>query len=118
MPPVAGLYASIIGLVAYSLFGTSNSLSVGPVAVISLMTAAALGKLSLNGPAEYAAAALTLAFLSGMFLLIMGIARLGLMANYLSHPVISAFITASCLVIAVSQLRYLLGVSASGGQRA
>ncbi len=115
MPPVAGLYASIIGLVAYSLFGTSNSLSVGPVAVISLMTAAALGKLSLNGPAEYAAAALTLAFLSGLFLLIMGIARLGLMANFLSHPVISAFITASCLVIAVSQLRYLLGVSASGG---
>ncbi len=115
MPPVAGLYASIVGLVAYSLFGTSNSLSVGPVAVISLMTAAALGKLSLNGPAEYAAAALTLAFLSGLFLLIMGIARLGLMANFLSHPVISAFITASCLVIAVSQLRYLLGVSASGG---
>lgn len=114
MPPIAGLYASIFGLGVYALFGTSNTLSVGPVAVISLMTAAALGKLGLTLPAEYAAAALVLALLSGIFLLIMGFARLGIMANFLSHPVISAFITASCLIIAVGQLQYLLGVKAGG----
>lgn len=114
MPPVAGLYASIFGLAVYALFGTSNTLSVGPVAVISLMTAAALGKLALDTPIEYAAAAMTLALLSGIILLLMGIARLGIMANFLSHPVISAFITASCLIIALSQMKYLLDIQASG----
>ncbi|MBT72829.1 MAG: sodium-independent anion transporter [Gammaproteobacteria bacterium] len=114
LPPETGLYASMFGLTVYALFGTSNTLSVAPVAVISLMTAAALGKLSLDGSEQAVAAALTLAFLSGGFLLLLGLLRLGFMANFLSHPVISAFITASAIIIGLSQLQHLLGVSASG----
>lgn len=114
LPPETGLYASIFGLGVYAFFGTSNTLSVAPVAVISLMTAAALGNLSLSGNAEYLAAALTLTFLSGSFLLVLGFLRLGFMANFLSHPVISAFITAAAIIIGLSQLQHLLGISAGG----
>ncbi|MDP6652862.1 MAG: SulP family inorganic anion transporter [Gammaproteobacteria bacterium] len=114
LPPETGLYASMFGLAVYALFGTSNTLSVAPVAVISLMTAAALGKLSLDGSEQAVVAAMTLAFLSGGFLLLLGLLRLGFMANFLSHPVISAFITASAIIIGLSQLQHLLGISASG----
>ncbi len=114
MSPVTGLYASIFALAVYALFGSSNTLAVGPVAVISLMTAAALGKFGFSSPAEYAAAALLLAFLSGAILFIMGLARLGIMANFLSQPVISAFITASCLIIAAGQLKHFFGIDSSG----
>ncbi|MEH6628694.1 MAG: sulfate permease [Motiliproteus sp.] len=114
LPAEVGLYASILPLVAYALFGTSRTLAVGPVAVISLMTAAALGNLALQTSAEYLAAAVTLAFLSGVMLILMGIFRLGLFANFLSHPVISGFITASGILIAASQLKHILGVEAHG----
>ena len=114
LPAEMGLYASIFGLLLYSIFGTSSSLSVGPVAVVSLMTAAALSKLGLGSSAEYIAAALTLTFLCGGILLLLGLLRLGFMANFLSHPVISAFITASGILIGVSQLQHLLGISTSG----
>ncbi|MEX2130609.1 MAG: sulfate permease, partial [Pseudohongiellaceae bacterium] len=114
LPAEVGLYASIFGLLVYGLLGTSTSLSVGPVAVISVMTAAALARMAPPDPASYAAAALTLAFLSGAFLMLLGILRLGFMANFLSHPVISAFITASGIIIAAGQIRYLLGIGGSG----
>jgi SulP family sulfate permease len=114
LPPVYGLYASILPLVAYTLFGTSRTLAVGPVAVVSLLTASAAGSVAAPGSAEYIAAALTLAFLSGVILFAMGIFRLGFVANLLSHPVISGFITASGLLIATSQLKHLLGIEASG----
>ena len=114
LPPQVGLYASIFGLSIYALFGTSNTLSVGPVAVLSLMTAAALGKLGISDPSQLVAAALTLAFLSGVFLLLLGLMRLGFMANFLSHPVISAFITASATIIGLSQVQHLLGTTSSG----
>ncbi|MFD1009355.1 SulP family inorganic anion transporter [Oceanisphaera ostreae] len=114
LPPEIGLYASILPLLAYTLFGTSRTLSVGPVAVISLMTAAAVGNLALEGSSEYIAAAIALAFISGIMLMLMGFLKLGLLANFLSHPVISGFITASGLLIAASQLQHLLGISASG----
>ncbi|RPE71729.1 SulP family sulfate permease [Pacificibacter maritimus] len=114
LPAQMGLYASILPLVAYAIFGTSRALAVGPVAVVSLMTAAAVGDMSLQGTAEYALAAITLAFLSGLILLAMGIFRLGFLANFLSHPVIAGFITASGILIAVSQLKHILGVDASG----
>ena len=114
LPAEMGLYASILPLVAYALFGTSRALAVGPVAVVSLMTAAAIGNLNLAGPVEYAAAAITLAFLSGLVLLAMGVFRLGFLANFLSHPVIAGFITASGIIIAASQLKHILGISASG----
>ena len=114
LPPQVGLYASIFGLSIYALFGTSNTLSVGPVAVLSLMTAAALAKSGISDPSQLVAAALTLAFLSGVFLLLLGLMRLGFMANFLSHPVISAFITASAIIIGLSQVQHLLGTTSSG----
>ena len=114
LPPETGLYASMLPLVAYTIFGTSRALAVGPVAIISLMTAAAISKVAEPGSPEYLAAALTLAFLSGLFLLAMGILRIGFLANFLSHPVISGFITASGILIAVGQLKHLLGIQASG----
>ncbi len=114
LPAEVGLYASIFPLVAYTLFGSSRTLAVGPVAVVSLMTAAAVGNLALQGTAEYLAAAVALAFLSGVILILMGILRLGMLANFLSHPVISGFITASGIIIAASQLKHLLGVNTGG----
>jgi SulP family sulfate permease len=114
LPAQMGLYASILPLVAYAIFGTSRALAVGPVAVVSLMTAAAVGNMALQGTAEYIMAAITLAFLSGLILLAMGLFRLGFLANFLSHPVIAGFITASGILIATSQLKHLLGVEASG----
>lgn len=114
LPPEAGLYASILPLVAYALFGASRALAVGPVAVVSLMTAAAVGQIAETGAVGYAVAAAALAFLSGLVLMAMGLFRLGFIANFLSHPVISGFITASGIIIAASQLGHLLGAPARG----
>lgn len=114
LPPAVGLYASALPLVAYAIFGSSRTLAVGPVAVLSLMTASAIGEVAAPGTPEHAAAALVLALLSGLLLLGMGLLRLGFLANLLSHPVISGFISASAILIAVSQIRHLLGVTASG----
>ncbi|NKW90939.1 sulfate permease [Rhodobacteraceae bacterium R_SAG9] len=114
LPPEVGLYASILPLVAYAIFGTSRVLAVGPVAVVSLMTAAALGNLALQGTTEYLIAAITLAFMSGVMLTLIGLLRLGFLANFLSHPVIAGFITASGMLIATSQLKHILGVTAHG----
>jgi SulP family sulfate permease len=114
LPAEMGLYASILPLVAYAIFGTSRALAVGPVAVVSLMTAAAIGNLGLSDPVQIALAAGTLAFISGVMLSIMGVLRLGFLANFLSHPVIAGFITASGILIAASQLKHLLGVQAHG----
>jgi len=114
LPPEIGLYASILPIVAYALFGTSRALAVGPVAVISLMTLTAASSIAPPGSAEFIAAALVLAFLSGALLIVMGVLRLGFLANLLSHPVVSGFITASGLIIATSQLKSILGIKASG----
>ena len=114
LPPEVGLYASIAPLVVYAVFGTSRTLAVGPVAVVSLMTAAAVGQVAPQGSPEYLGAALVLALMSGLILTLMGVARLGFLANFLSHPVISGFITASGLIIAASQLKHVLGVEAGG----
>ena len=114
MPPEAGIYASIAPIVLYAIFGTSRALAVGPVAVVSLMTAAAVGNIAESGTAGYVTAALTLAFLSGAILLALGLFRLGFLANFLSHPVIAGFITASGILIAASQLRHILGIEGGG----
>ena len=114
LPPETGIYASIAPIVLYAVFGTSKALAVGPVAVVSLLTASALGQVAEQGTAGYAVAALTLAFLSGSVLLLMGLFRLGSLANFLSHPVIAGFIAASGLLIATSQLKHILGISAEG----
>ncbi|MBN9022678.1 MAG: sulfate permease [Rhizobiales bacterium] len=114
LPPEVGLYASILPLIAYAIFGTSTALAVGPVAVVSLMTATAIGRIAADGTADYASAAIVLAALSGGMLLAMGLLRLGFIANFLSHPVISGFITASGIIIATSQVGGLLGIRTSG----
>lgn len=114
LPAEMGLYASILPLVAYAIFGTSRALAVGPVAVVSLMTAAAVGNLGLSDPRMIAMAAVTLAFISGVMLLAMGALRLGFLANFLSHPVIAGFITASGVLIAASQLKHLFGIDMHG----
>ena len=114
LPAEMGLYASILPLVAYAVFGTSRALAVGPVAVVSLMTAAAIGNLGLTDAASVALAAGTLAFMSGALLTVMGVMRLGFLANFLSHPVIAGFITASGLLIATSQLKHIFGVETHG----
>ncbi|PRX38147.1 sulfate permease, SulP family [Meinhardsimonia xiamenensis] len=114
LPPEAGIYASIAPIVLYAIFGTSRALAVGPVAVVSLLTASAVGQVAEQGTAGYAVAALTLAFLSGAFLVTLGLLRLGWLANFLSHPVIAGFITASGILIATSQMKHILGVEAQG----
>jgi SulP family sulfate permease len=114
LPPEVGLYASILPIIAYALLGTSRTLAVGPVAVISLMTLTAAGNIAAPGSPAFIAAALILALLSGLMLLTMGLLRLGFLANLLSHPVVSGFITASGLIIATSQLKSILGIPASG----
>jgi sulfate permease, SulP family len=114
LPPEMGLYASIAPILLYAIFGTSRMLAVGPVAVVSLMTAAAIGQVAEAGTAGYIAAAITLAFLSGVILLLMGVLRLGFIANFLSHPVIAGFITSAGILIAASQLGHILGVASSG----
>ena len=114
LPPEVGLYASIAPLLLYTVLRTSRVLAVGPVAVVSLMTATAIAEHAVIGSAHYAAVAITLAFLSGAMLLLMGLLRLGFLASFLSHPVISGFITASALLIAVGQLKVILGVKVDG----
>lgn len=114
LPPQMGIYASILPIILYAIFGTSRALAVGPVAIVSLMTAAAVGNIAEPGSPDYILAALTLAFLSGVFLTLLGLFRLGFLANFLSHPVIAGFITATGMIIAASQLKNILGIDASG----
>ena len=114
LPPEMGLYASMLPIILYAIFGTSRALAVGPVAVVSLLTVAAVSKIAVPGTSEYIAAAITLAFLSGLILLALGLFRLGFLANFLSHPVIAGFITATGIIIAASQLKNILGIDAHG----
>ena len=115
LPPQAGLYASILPLFAYALFGSSMTLAVGPVAVASLMTATALAPLAIAGSADYATMAVVLALLSGAMLFTFGLLRLGFVAYFLSHPVISGFISGSAVVIAIGQLKYIFGIKIAAG---
>lgn len=114
LPPEIGLYASMVPLVCYAIFGTSRALAVGPVAVASLMTAAAAGQLASQGTPEYIGAAVALAMVSGLALIVMGFLKLGFLANFLSHPVITGFITASGIQIAAGQLGPVLGIHLEG----
>jgi len=111
LPPIIGLYASIVPLLIYALFGTSRQLAVGPVAIVSLMTAAGIGSL-VNGASieTYIAYAILLALMVGIIQLAMGIAKAGFIVSFLSHPVISGFTSAAALIIGFSQLKHLLGL--------
>ena len=110
LPPEVGLYASIVPPILYAIFGSSKVLAVGPTAVMSLMTATTLGAIAEQGSEIYLASALTLAAMSGVILLSMGLVRLGFLMNFLSHPVISGFTSAAALIIGFSQLKHLLGM--------
>lgn len=114
LPAEVGLYASILPLVAYAIFGSSRTLAVGPVAVVSLTTATSVGEIAAQGTEAYLVAATLLALISGAMLVGMGLMKLGFVANFLSHPVISGFITASGLLIAAGQMKHLLGIQAGG----
>ena len=94
LPPEVGLYASIAPPVLYALFGSSRAMAVGPVAVASLMVANALAGIAPPGSIEYYAGALVLALMVGLLLAAMGLARIGFVANFLSHPVMSGFTSA------------------------
>ncbi|MCB9235057.1 MAG: solute carrier family 26 protein [Bacteroidia bacterium] len=110
MPPIYGLYASIIPLIIFAIFGTSRQLSVGPFAMVSLLVAAGVSTLAAPESAEYLQLAILLAFMVGVMQFALGAFRLGFLVNFLSRPVISGFTSAAALIIAFSQLKHLLGV--------
>ena len=111
LPPQMGLYASILPVLLYGIFGTSRYLSVGPTAIMSLLTAAGIGVFAESGSAEYIQLAITLALLVGIMQLAMGLFRAGFLVNFLSHPVLSGFSSAAAIVIGFSQFKSLLGIS-------
>jgi sulfate permease, SulP family len=115
LPPEIGLYASMAPLLLYAIFGTSRSLSVGPVAVTSLMTLAAISPIVAQGTPGYQGAAMALALLMGLILIILGILKLGFLSNFMSFPVMSGLGTAVGIQIATSQLTPVLGIPAEGG---
>lgn len=115
LPPITGLYASIVSLLVYALLGTSNHSSVAPSALDSLLVAAAVAPLAHGDPTRYVALAGLLAALAGVLQIGAGVLRLGNLVSFISAPVISGFTTAAALTIAVSQLGTLLGVSLSSG---
>lgn len=112
LPPQVGLYASMLPLVVYACFGTSSTLAIGPVAITALMTASAIHPYAMQSPDMGLAAAMVLAILVGGFLLFAGLLKLGFLADFLSHAVISGFISATSLLIAASQIPSLLGMHA------
>ncbi len=109
LPPVTGIYASILPPVVYALFGTSMTQSVGPMAIVSLMTAAIIGPMAAAGSGLYSVLAAQLALVAGAVLLLCGLLRLGFLANFFSRPVMSGFTVGSALLIAWGQLKPLLG---------
>ena len=110
LPPEVGLYASILPLLVYGLLGSSRTLAVGPVAIVSLLVATGITPLAEAGSAAYVQMAITLALLVGVIQALMGVVRLGFLVNFLSHPVLAGFTTAAALVIGFSQLKHLLGI--------
>lgn len=111
LPPVIGLYASVVPLFLYALFGSSNHLSVGPVAIVSLLVSSAIGKLAATGSPDYILYATILAGMIGIIHISMGLLNFGYLVNFLSHPVISGFISAAAFIIAFSQVKHILGVT-------
>lgn len=114
LPPQIGLYASVVPLAIYALLGTSGQLSVGPVAITSLLVAGSVGTLAAGGTERYLALVFLLALIVGVLKLALGFLRLGVLLNFLSHPVLSAFTSAAAVIIAVGQLKHLLGYPIGG----
>ncbi|NOJ67298.1 SulP family inorganic anion transporter [Acinetobacter indicus] len=110
LPPVMGLYASVLPMIIYAFFGSSPTLSIGPVAIISMMTFATLNPLFEVGSPVYIQAACLLALMVGGISLLLGMLRFGFLIQLISHPVIKSFIIASALLIALGQLKFLFNV--------
>ncbi|MEX2512427.1 MAG: solute carrier family 26 protein [Cyclobacteriaceae bacterium] len=111
LEPIHGLYVVTVPLLLYAIFGTSRQLAVGPVAMVSLLTAAGIASLGADSPEEYLLYAITLAFLVGMIQFLMGFLRLGFVVNFLSHPVINGFTSAAAIIIGLSQIKHLFNIS-------
>jgi len=110
LPPVYGLYASLLPVIVAALWGSSNHLATGPVAVVSLLTATALIPLASPGSEDFIVLAILLAFVVGVIQVSMGVLRLGALVSFISHPVIVGFTNAAALIIGLSQLNKILGV--------
>lgn len=118
LPPVVGLYASAIPLLVYAFFGGSRQLSVGPVAIDSLLTLAGVSALAAIGSPEFVALAVLLALMVGVIELALGLFRAGFLVNFVSHAVISGFTSAAAIVIGLSQLKNILGIETTSSQSA
>ena len=116
LPAYYGLYASFLPPMIAALFGSSRQLATGPVAIVSLMTSASLEPLATAGSGGYLAYAVLLALMVGAFQFALGVLRLGLVVNFLSHPVVNGFTNAAAIIIASSQLSKLFGVYVDGGK--
>ncbi|WP_051168279.1 SulP family inorganic anion transporter [Marinospirillum minutulum] len=114
LPLQTGLYASILPAIVYAFFGTSGVLAVGPVAITSLLTFSALSPMALPGSDKYLLLAILLALMSGACLLLMSFLRMGFLANFLSHPVMSAFVSGAAIMILLGQLKGVTGIPVEG----
>jgi len=114
VPPQAGLYASMVPLLLYAVFGTSTALSIGPIAVVSLMTGSAAAKIAAPGTPEHLGAVVAFTLITGILLVAMGALRLGFLVDFISQPVLAAFIIAAAVHIAATQAASLLGIAVKG----
>ncbi len=117
LPPIYGLYAAIVPLIIYPFFGSSNFLSVGPVALVSIIVLTGLSTIAEPMSAEFIQLAILTSMVAGMIQVLLSVLRMGFLVNFLSYPVISGFTSAAAFIIAISQLKHLLGlnmISASG----
>jgi SulP family sulfate permease len=117
LPPIYGLYTAMIPQIIYAIFGTSRQLAVGPVAMDSLIVASGVATLAEVGTEHFIEFAILLAFIMGVLQVLFGIFKLGFLVNFLSRPVISGFTSAAALIIALSQLKNLLGVNLQKGNK-
>lgn len=110
LPPYIGLYASVLPLIVYAIFGTSRQLAVGPVAMVALLVSSGVGAMADIGSERYIALAILLSLMVGLIQFGMGAFRLGFLTNFMSHPVISGFTSAAALIIGFSQLKHIVGL--------
>ncbi len=111
LPPIYGLYAALSPQIIYALLGTSKQLAVGPVAMDSLLVAAGLGTINILGPEEYIQSAILLAFLSGTIQFLLGLFKMGFLVSFLSKPLIKGFTSGAAIIIGLSQIKHMLGIS-------
>ncbi len=117
LPPIAGLYAALVPLILYPVFGTSRQLSVGPVAMDSLLVASGVGTMVQSGSDQYWVYAVLLALMVGVIQMLMGVLRLGFLVNFLSQPLINGFTSAAAIIIGLSQVKHLFGIDFQGSQQ-